>query len=152
MKNIYLIATLSLLSFSVKAQNNDSLKLIKAFNDLLSICKNVNFADLNVINPGTFSKAAPYIVYRGNDKKRSWKDVANYFNAEEKKRVDEVCNKINNGINRDSSFRVIKYFTETESEGKWHVLLVSYTAKGKSRQSAFAFLKIKNRFALGDID
>ncbi len=34
---------------------------------------------------GMYYKAAPYIVYRGDDKQRSWKDFANYNNADEKK-------------------------------------------------------------------
>ncbi len=32
-----------------------------------------------------FYKAAPYIIYRGSDKKRAWKDFANYSIGEEKK-------------------------------------------------------------------
>lgn len=34
---------------------------------------------------GTFYKAARYIIYRGDDKNRNWKDFANYNKADEKK-------------------------------------------------------------------
>ena len=99
-----------------------------------------------------FYKAAPYIIYRGDDKKRAWKDFANYKDAQEQLRVDEVCIKINRGLNQDSSYVIEKYFTETESEGTWHILMISYTRKGVPKKTAYAFLKVKGRFGLGDID
>ena len=99
-----------------------------------------------------FYKAAPYIIYRGSDEKRAWKDFANYSIAEEKKGVDAVCIRINESVNRDSSYRIVKYVTEKESEGKWHILMMSYIKNGAEKKTAFAFLKIGNRFGLGDID
>ena len=69
-----------------------------------------------------------------------------------KKGVDEICLRINGSVNKDSSYKIIKYFTEKESEGTWHVLMVSYKKNGIEKKSAFAFLKIGNQFGLGDID
>ncbi len=136
------------------AQNakTDSAAVATTLKSLLSICKNVDFGDPKTSELGMFYKAAPYIVYRGDDKKRAWKVFANYNNAEEKKGVDEVCLRINGTVNRDSSYKIIKYFTEKESEGTWHVLMVSYKKGGAEKKAAFAFLKIDNRFGLGDID
>jgi hypothetical protein len=119
---------------------------------LLSVCKNVDFADPKTNQLGVFYKAAPYIIYRGDDKKRAWKSFANYSNAEEKKGVDEVCTRINESVNRDSSYKIVKYITEKESEGIWHILMVSYKKNGTEKNAAFAFLKIGKRFGLGDID
>jgi hypothetical protein len=130
----------------------DSAAVAKTLTDLLYICKHVDFSDPETINQGTFYKAAPYIIYRGDDKARSWKDFANYANPEEKTGVDNVCFKINGSVNQDSAYTILKYSTETESEGTWHVLVVSYMKRGVMKKSAFAFLKIGNRYGLGDID
>jgi hypothetical protein len=137
-----------------KAQHTqtDSAKAATTLQSLLSICKKVDFADPETIKSGMFYKAAPYIIYRGSDEKRTWKDFANYSNTQEKKGVDDVCTRINESVNRDSSYRIVKYITKKESEGIWHVLMVSYIKNGTEKKAAFAFLKIGSRFGLGDID
>jgi len=140
---------------SAFAQNArlDSTKAATTLSKLLSVCKNIDFTDPKTQSLGTFYKAAPYIIYRGEkDKARRWKDFAKYNNEEEKKGVDEICLKINGGVNQDPNWKIIKYSTEKESEGTWHVLIVSYVRKGVAKQTAFAFLKIKSQFGLGDID
>jgi hypothetical protein len=150
---ILFIASFVLLTF-VKSQNKqaDSSAAATTFKTLISICKNVDFGDPKTSELGTFYKAAPYVIYRGDDKKRAWKDFANYKNPEEKKGVDEVCFRINESVNRDSSYKIVQYITKKESEGSWHVLIINYTKKGAIKKLAFAFLKIGSRFGLGDID
>ncbi len=140
---------------SSKAQTTkaDSLQLAKTFHELLLICRRVDFADPKVSQLGIFYKAAPYVVYRGDDKKRAWKVMSDYTNAYEKKGVDDICERINRTANQDSSgYKIIKYFTEKESEGTWHVLMVTYKKKGVEKTAAYAFIKIGNKFGLGDID
>ena len=116
------------------------------------MCKTVDFADHKTQELGIFYKAAPYIIYQGSDKNRAWKKFVNYRIAEDKKGVDEVCTRIKETVNRDSSYQIIKYHTDKESEGVWHVLLISYKKKGVEKHAGFAFLKIGNRFGIGDID
>lgn len=154
MKRLILFTACFVLFNFVKAQNKtaDSAAVVKTFTELITICKKVDWADPKTTELGTFYKAAPYIVYRGEDKKRAWKDFANYSNEAEKKGVDETCIRINQSVNQDSSYKIRKYQTETESEGTWHILIVSYIRKGVAKQAAFAFLKIRNKFGLGDID
>jgi hypothetical protein len=151
----FILFITALTSFSVaKAQNTkvDSVAAATTLQSLLSVCKNVDFADPKTTELGMFYKAAPYIIYQGSDKNRAWKVFANYRNAEEKKGVDEVCTRIKESVNRDSSYTIVKYITEKESEGIWHVLMVSYKKNGIEKKAAFAFLKIGDRFGLGDID
>lgn len=138
----------------LKAQKNkaDSIQLAKTLNELVTICRTVNFADPKVKELGAFYKAAPYIVYRGDDTKRAWKVFSDYTNEYEKKGVDDICESINRTANQDSAYKIIKYITKKESEGTWHVLTVSYKKKGVERTALFAFLKIGNKFGLGDID
>jgi hypothetical protein len=142
------------LSLTAIAQNKkaDSLQVAKTLHDLFGICRSVDFADPKVSSLGTFYKAAPYIIYRGSNKERAWKDFTDYSTADEKLRVNEVCERINRTANQDSAYKIIKYFTEKESEGTWHVLMVTYKRKGVDKTTAFAFLKVGNRFGLGDID
>jgi hypothetical protein len=138
----------------VKAQNKtaDSTGVAKTFVELLTICRKVDWADPKTTELGTFYKAAPYIVYRGDDKKRAWKDVANYSNEIEKTGVDNICLRINGSVNQDTAYKITAYQTQTEREGTWHILMISYLKKGVTKQAVFAFLKIRNKFALGDID
>ncbi len=147
------IAALVWLSFS-KAQSarTDSAAVATILKSLLNVCKTVDFADPKTQELGIFYKAAPYIIYQGSDKNRAWKEFVNYSIAEDKKGTDEICTDINETVNRDSSYQIIKYHTEKESEGVWHVLMVTYKKKGVEKHAAFAFLKIGNRFGLGDID
>lgn len=137
---------------SSQSPSSDSLQAARSLNELFALCRTVDFADPLVSKLGTFYKAAPYVIYRGTDKKRAWKDFADYKNADEKKGVDDICLRINSSVNSDTAFKIIKYFTEKESEGIWHVLMVSYRKKGVAKKAAFAFLKIGERFGLGDID
>ncbi|MBL0201373.1 MAG: hypothetical protein IPP81_14930 [Chitinophagaceae bacterium] len=155
LKYLLLLMIAFLAGFTSNAQviKTDSARVAKTLHELLRICRTVNFADPNVTKLGTFYKAAPYIVYRGEDKSRAWKVMSDYTNAYEKKGVDDVCERINRTANLDSSgYKIIHYRTEKESEGTWHVLMVSYKKKGIEKSAAFAFLKIGNKFGLGDID
>lgn len=154
-KNLQLLFIVLLLNSGLKAQSvkADSVQVAKTLHELLLICRSINFADPQVTKLGTFYKAAPYIVYRGDDKIRAWKVMSDYSNAYEKKGVDDVCERINRTANQDSlGYKIIKYFTEKESEGTWHILMVSYKKKGVEKTAAYAFLKIGNKFGLGDID
>ena len=155
LKYLPLLFFVLLLNSGLKAQSAkaDSAQVAKTLHELLLICRSVNFTDPQVTKPGSFYKAAPYIVYRGDDKTRAWKVMSDYTNTYEKKGVDDVCERINRTVNQDSlGYKIINYFTEKESGGTWHILMVSYKKKGVEKSAAFAFLRIGNRFGLGDID
>ena len=138
---LLMIAFLAGFTSNAQANKTDSARVAKTLHELLRICRTVSFADPNVTKLGTF------------DKSRAWKVMSDYTNAYEKKGVDDVCERINRTANLDSSgYKIIHYRTEKESEGTWHVLMVSYKKKGIEKSVAFAFLKIGNKFGLGDID
>jgi hypothetical protein len=141
--------------FNANAQTGktDSAQVARTLHDLLRICRSVDFADPDVTRLGTFYKAAPYIVYRGDDKSRAWKVMADYTKEYDKKGVDDICERINRTANRDSAgYKITKYITKKESEGTWHVLMVTYKVNGIFKNAIYAFLKIGNKFGLGDID
>jgi hypothetical protein len=147
-----LILSFALLPFAQAQRKADSAQAVKTFQLLLAVCKKAGITNPDKKVTGDFSRAAPYIIYRGEDKTRAWKTFADYSKAEDKKRVDELCNRINGTINRYSIFRIVKYHSEKESEGTWHVLTLRWQKNGEEKETAFAFLKIGKRFGLGDID
>jgi hypothetical protein len=151
MKASHFFVSLLFLSASFKAKAQDSARVADTFKELLAICR-VDFSDPKVQELGLFYKAAPHIVYRGDDEKRKWKAAANYADPKEKDQVNHICYKINETVNQDSSYKIVGYITQNESEGKWHGLMVTYVKKGKEKKAIFAFLKIGDRFLLGDID
>ena len=155
LKYLLLLMIAFTVGFNANGQTSktDSAQVAKTLHDLLRICRTVDFADPNVTKLGTFYKAAPYIVYRGDDKSRAWKVMADYTKEYDKKGVDDICERINRTANRDSAgYKITKYITKKESEGTWHVLMVTYKVKGIEKNAIYAFLKIGNKFGLGDID
>lgn len=98
-----------------------------------------------------WSKAAPYIVYRGEDEKRNrWKEVCDY--EKDKKYVDEICREIKGFLKDHDSYEIGKFKMKKESEGVWHSLEVTFKKGDTTKKKIFAFLKIKDDYALGDID
>lgn len=156
MKKVYCLLLLMGCGMAMMAQKKrsaDSTAIAKVLDTLASIAKNVNFSDPQVREQGYFYKAAPYIIYRGENAKRKWKAFCNYKLAEDNQGVNSICERFNRTINQSNSYTILSYFTETESEGTWHGLEVAYTnKKGKQKKIVFAFLKIGKRFGLGDID
>jgi hypothetical protein len=130
----------------------DSVKIVKRMQELLYICRNIDFGDPKTGEIGTFYKAAPYIAYRGENKMRAWKDTVNYRNPGERKAVDDICFKINQTLNQDTAYKILKYITQTEPDGVWHVIFISYKRKGVEKKIVYAFLKIKGNYMLADIE
>ncbi len=98
-----------------------------------------------------FKVASKYIVYRGSDTSRIWKDVYNYENEEERKSVVDICIRIKNYLLEGGDYELTEFSEDEESEGIWYTWLVEFV-KGKHRKVRFSFLKIGKKYALGDID
>lgn len=101
---------------------------------------------------GENDKAAAYIIYRGPDVERKWKSVYRYDVEDEKEQVDEICADIKQQLAASSSYEFTRFETETESEGEWLVWEVEFQMGGSVDKLYFAFLKIRDSYALGDID
>lgn len=99
-----------------------------------------------------YEYAAKWIVYRGDDATRKWKDLVNYANPPEHSLVASVCSKIDKAYGPAKSFEVVGYEEDTESEGTWHTIEALFLHDGKKKECSFSFLKIKDQYALGDID
>ncbi|MBI2901417.1 MAG: hypothetical protein HYY17_14625 [Planctomycetes bacterium] len=97
-------------------------------------------------------KAAPYFVYRKDDKARRWKDVYDFSKDEEKKEVVELCKRIKALLKEYEGFEFGRFLVEKESEGEWCVIEVIFKKAEKRKKNSFAFLRIRDAYCLGDID
>ena len=128
-------------------RQQDSLQLVRTLDTLLFICWSVSQP-----GEGMFRGAATYLVYTGDQENRRWKAPNNYNYVEDREYVDHTCERIRGELPEGTPYRIDRYFTETESEGTWHVLALSLDRSGPKRKIYFAFLKLGGRFLLGDID
>lgn len=124
----------------------------ESLKNLIDICNNAE-NDPNAKEMGMFYRAAPYIVYRGVDEKRRWKDVSDYSSPDERLYVDVLCQRVKRTFLPTTAYRFGTFQMEIESEGVWYSWEVIYQSKTeKERKAIFSFLNIKGKYALGDID
>lgn len=106
----------------------------------------------NLCQSGNALEAAAYFVYRGADKSREWKDTFRASDAAEKAGVEEICRRIKGYLDASQRHQFGPVKVERESEGNWHVLEVTFQQGVQTKKVLFAFLTIKGRFSIGDID
>lgn len=99
-----------------------------------------------------YQQAASYIVYRGPDKEREWKDVTRTSNPVEQQAVLEACQRIKEYLLDSDGYDFGHFSVQEESEGVWHVWEVFFATRTGKKKRYFAFLKIMGQYALGDID
>lgn len=104
-----------------------------------------------LVKENNYSDAASYLVYRGEDKSRKWKDHYDYNNETEGLDVDRLCKEINAMLTGGGGYEFVKFRTETESEGQWCIWELKFENIPDSK-FYFACLKIKGKYCLGDID
>lgn len=117
------------------------------------LCKEAVESLLKIAESGKNKDAASLLAYRGEDKEREWKSVCDYSREEDRLYVDKTMAKlqvIRSGL-QSHDFR--EFIIEKEHEGLWHVWVTDmHYEDGTADTKAFAFLKINDKFALGDID
>lgn len=101
---------------------------------------------------GEIEKAADYVVYRGSDEMGAWKRTCNYADPDERNQVEGVCAAIRDFLKEGESPEFLEFETETESEGEWLVWKVRFKKSGGAEEAWFAFLRVGDGYALGDID
>jgi hypothetical protein len=138
------LLTLSEVSGAKPEQSEDgdeAAKVETRLTELFELCKQ-----------GDAETAAAYFVYRGADQSRKWRDTFRASDAVEKAGVEELCRRIKGYLDESEGYHVSALTVERESEGEWHVLEVSFGQDGRTKKVRFAFLPIKGKFSLGDID
>jgi hypothetical protein len=106
----------------------------------------------NLCKAGEHDKAAAYFVYRGPDKKREWKDVFKARDPQERKAVEGYCRRIKGYLDQSTGYGFGEFTISRESEGEWNVWEFIFKRGEQSRKVYFAFLKVKGKYAIGDID
>lgn len=96
-------------------------------------------------------KLAEYILYRGKDETRNWKDIADYNDPFEKQQVQAAANIIFNHVD-GAEYKFGKYETEEESEGEWNVIHVTFTKNEKENTVIFSMLLVNGAFRLGELN
>jgi len=139
MKIKFLITVIFLL-FGYVLANAQSEKVGDRLHKLFILCFTDNYKD-----------ASKYIVYRGSDTSRAWKDVYDYEKEDEMKSVIEVCKRIKEYLEEGGDYELTDFTEKDESEGIWYTWLVEFK-NGNHKKVYFSFLKIGKRYALGDID
>ena len=113
----------------------------KSLEKIFECAKNENYEEL-----------AKYIIYRGDDETRNWKDYANYNDEFEAKQVRNGCTIIKSYLDESDKYEYGSYYTEVESEGEWNIMKVNFIKEDISKTVEFGMLFIKDEFRLGDID
>lgn len=134
----------SLLSFSsdvAQADYDQSETVKERLLEVFDLCK-----------AGEHGKAAAYFVYRGPDKSREWKDVLKASNPQERKAVERYCERIKGYLDGSTGYDFGEFKVERESEGEWNVWEFILKHGDERKKVYFAFLKVKGKYAIGDID
>jgi hypothetical protein len=108
-------------------------------------------AFFDVVKAGNPAAGAPFVVYRGPDEARNWKDLVNYANEDEKERADGLFTETRKLMQRGAP-RFVTFRSEKESEGQWLVWQVAFGEGPGAKTVDFAWLEVKGTLALGDID
>jgi hypothetical protein len=91
---------------------------------------------------------AEFAAYHGEDKERSWKSPVNMEHPEESVLAKKLMQEVKSAMSSCDDFIYEEIRAERESEGYWIVQPV----RCKNRIIYFAFLKIKDRLLLGDLN
>ncbi len=113
--------------------------------------KQTLFTIFELSKENKYEQLAPYLVYRGNDEQRKWKDICNLNHPDEVEQLKLLSKEINR-LHQISEPKFVEFIQQEESEGKWYVWKLEFKNDTKTRPAYFAFLKINGQYAIGDID
>jgi hypothetical protein len=149
----FLFSVIALFPFltALAQANADSLAAETTLEELFTVCNSVSpeGEDTSVV---IFERLAPYILFNGNDVTRKNKMACDYNKVDDRKLVDKTGLVIKNWLDVISEFKVVKYQNVKKDNLEWHILIVSSKPSNKVKDKAFGFIKIKDKFLLGNIE
>jgi hypothetical protein len=145
MKNLSLLLLLATLLFATASTTDSEAAkgraVKKRLTELFAACRANDYA-----------KAAKYIVYRGSDERREWRVPYNYSNAEDREEVRKICDRINAELVLDRAPAFVNFVLHREGKQEWGVWEVLFEAESQRQRLLFAFVKVKGKYLLGDVD
>ncbi|OGU33248.1 MAG: hypothetical protein A2068_14540 [Ignavibacteria bacterium GWB2_35_6b] len=139
MKKLNLI--LGLIIFSAFFANTKAQTTKEALTQVLEFSKAKKFAE-----------AAPLIAYDGTDETKKFKAAFNAKDENDLNSVKRICKKIKALVDISDSYEIGAQ-TEIEKDGiKWFVTEVGFKSGNQSLKTVFSFVKINDKFLLGDVD
>lgn len=112
--------------FSQAADSAEIAKRYQAFIEVASDLSDTQKIEGDVAEFRLFTKAAPFVLYVGEDSTRAWKDVTGYKSFEDRDMVDALCLTANATVIADPKHKILSYAKEKDEDGTWYVLEVSY--------------------------
>ena len=106
----------------------------------------------DISKKGHFKDLAVYLAYRGSDSSRKWKDHCNADNQDELAYLESAGKRIAGYLSASDRYEFEEFQVESESEGEWCIWKVVFIKGEEKKTALFACLKIKEKYALGDID
>lgn len=99
-----------------------------------------------------FEQAATLIAYDGADETKKFKAAFNAKDENDLNSVKRLCKKIKALVDISDSYEIGAQ-TEIEKDGlKWFITEVGFKSGNQSLKTVFSFIKVNDKFLLGDVD
>lgn len=109
---------------------------------------------VEVCRQESWTEAAHYFVYRGDDPSRKWQDTLDPSDDEDLRQAERGCEELlRDGFPEpDSAFELGEVNVEEESEGVWYAQEVTFPDDPDAGPIVVALLEVDGLMAIGDID
>lgn len=101
---------------------------------------------------GADEELAPLVFYRGNDRQRTWTQLANPRLDDDRAFLGRLGRRIRNYMHQSTGYSLAAYYTETDRDGQWYVWEVHFNKGIDKKICYFRFREYDTVLALGDID
>lgn len=102
---------------------------------------------------GNVVDLASYVAYKGNDKTRSLKVLADPDIEDDNAYLQRIIKRISRYGEGAEGYSLSSFYVETDSDGTWFVWEVIFNKKVDRKICYFRFFALENRkLVLGDID
>ncbi len=107
---------------------------------------------LQAARSGADDELAPLVFYRGNDKARTWTELADPRNSDDRAYLGRLGRRIRNYMYQSTGYSLSAFYTETDRDGSWYVWEVYFNKGIDNKICYFRFREHGTLLALGDID
>jgi hypothetical protein len=96
---------------------------------------------------------APWLVFKSGNTAETWKRSLRYNDDEEQLAIEKECAKLQVLVTGLQDYSYVEFASTQDAEGEWLIWKVKLNYQdGENEASTFAFLKVGDRYLLGDIE